>query len=548
MYRAFSPSSKIHTMKRRQFLSYCGKVTSISALASTSMLWPVLAQALPAAPGSSAEPFDFDMLQERASALAARPYTARGTQLPPPVAALTWEQFQHIRFRDDHALWSATDSPLNVKFIHMGLLFRSPVAMYRVENGMAQPIAFDPQMYDYGEASGITREALTPYAKELGFAGMQFLTPQDMARDVAVFLGASYFRAVSSSMQYGLSARGLAVNTAMGYPEEFPDFIAFWLEKPAAGAQSLTVYALLDSPSVAGAYRFIITPGTTLTMDVCTHLYPRKEMERVGIAPSTSMFQYAENDKRMAWDWRPEIHDSDGLQMLTGTGEWIWRPIVNPARLRFNAFQDINPRGFGLVQRDRNFDHYQEDGVYYNLRPSLWVEPRGKWGKGAVDLVEIPTVDENFDNIVMFWSPDDMPRPGKAYTFEYRLSWCNETPVQPPLARCIDTFTGLGGVPGVPRKVYSRRFVVDFAGPAIDHLPADAKVDVIVEATRGTFDLIAARPQHEKKAYRVTLDLRPDDSTEQITIRLFLQHSGQLLTETWLYQWNPPPVDQRTLY
>ena len=212
-------------------------------------------------------------------------------------------------------------------------------------------------------------------------------------------------------MQYGLSARGLAIDTGMPRPEEFPDFTAFWLERPAPGSETVVVYALLDSPSVAGAYRFAITKGEPLVMDVDAALYPRKEIERIGIAPATSMYQVGENDRRMDWDWRAEIHDSDGLAMHSGNGEWIWRPLGNPAHLRYNAFADENPRGFGLLQRDRDFASYQDIETRSELRPSAWIAPRGKWGDGHVELVEIPTTTELNDNIVAFWVPDETMKP-----------------------------------------------------------------------------------------------------------------------------------------
>ena len=335
----------------------------------------------------------------------------------------------------------------------------------------------------------------------------------------------------------------------MNREEEFPRFSEFWLERPAPGSQLLRVWALLDSPSTTGAYAFVLDPGRNMVMDVDVALYPRTEITRAGIAPLTSMYQVGENDDRMGYDWRPEIHDSDGLAMRNGNGEWLWRPLVNPANLRFNSFEDNSPAGFGLMQRDRNFDHYQDDGVFYDRRPSLWVEPRGDWGRGSVDLVEIPTVDETFDNIVAFWHPEEPLLPGREYLYGYRLHWGEQAPVRPyELASVQATRTGLGGVVGQERTYFSRRFAVDFAGGALEMLSKGADVEPVISVSRGEVEITSARPLSAIDGYRAMFDLVPDDSVEPINIRLYLRLGTEALTETWLYQYTPPSVAERKLY
>ncbi len=356
--------------------------------------------------------FDFARLKGDARSLASKPYVPPSATLPGPIRQLTWDQMQAIRFKDSHSLWRDDGLEFRVRFFHLGLYNKVPVKIYEVVDGKARQLAYDPRLFDYGD-SGVDGARLPP---DLGFAGFQLAFHTDWRRDVAAFQGASYFRAVSDARQYGLSARGLAVDCGLPHPEEFPIFTAFWLQRPAADVDRLTVYALLDSPSVTGAYRFEIAPGEPLTMDVDAAIYPRKSIESLGIAPLTSMFLCGENDHHASADFRPEIHDSDGLSLWTGAGERIWRPLTDPVSLRVNSFADNNPRGFGLLQRDRNFDHYQDDGVFYDRRPSVWVEPKAgregeTWGRGAVRLVEIPTVDETSDNIVAFWQWDDAPRP-----------------------------------------------------------------------------------------------------------------------------------------
>ena len=502
------------------------------------------------------EKFDYAWLKGHARHLAAQAHAAPAQKLPAAVEALDWDQYQAIRYRDEHALWApssggrggAAAPKFRAKFFHLGLYFHEPVKIYEVENGLAQEIAYDPGMFDYAAGvSDSTKSRLDgkDLPEDLGFAGFRVNVAPDWQRDVFAFLGASYFRAVGGEHQYGLSARGLAVDCGLPRPEEFPVFRKFWLEKPASRTDALTVYALLDSPSVSGAYRFIIKPGQTLTMDVDAALYPRKEIERLGIAPMTSMFQYGENDRRAANDWRPEIHDSDGLSMWLGNGEWIWRPLTNPAALRFNAYADDNPRGFGLMQRDRNFDHYQDDGVFYDRRPSLWVEPMGGWGKGSVQLVEIPTEDETFDNIVAFWNPEEKTRPGEELLFAYSLHWGARMPYAPAttsrLANVAATWTGPGGVIGKQRTHFSWRFVVDFAGDNLRKLGCNAKLKTVITASRGEIELPSVRPLDSLKGYRAIFDLKPDGSNAPIDVRLYIaDEKGNALSETWLYQWSPP--------
>ena len=497
----------------------------------------------PDMPGDQA--FNYAALKGKARELASLPYDAHEGELPPAIDHLSWDQYQAIRFRHDHALWRGADSHFRAELFHLGLYFTRPVAIYALEGGKARRIAYDSGLFDYGK-SGVDGEALPA---GLGFAGFRLQFHKDWTRDVAAFLGASYFRAVGKEMQYGLSARGLAVDTALPRPEEFPVFTAFWLERPAPDSDTVTVYALLDSPSVAGAYRFDITPGDTLKMRVDAAVYPRKAIERLGIAPLTSMYMVGENDRRTGYDWRPEIHDSDGLALHTGAGEWLWRPLNNPRTLRFNAYADENPRGFGLMQRDQNFDHYQDMGVYYDKRPGLWVVPRGDWGRGSVQLVEIPTLDETFDNIVAFWNPAEPVRPGQELLYSYDLFWGTASPGPKALARVVDSFTGLGGEEGRRRAYYSKRFVVDFSGGELARLAKGAKVGASLTASAGKIELASVRPLESVRGYRVRFDVVPPDESEApINIRLFLESGDQTLSETWLYQWSPPPAAERELH
>lgn len=489
--------------------------------------------------------FDYAWLKGRAKALSQTPFVNHEGELPRALHNLTWDQYMQVAFNSDHALWKADSGLFRAELFHLGLFFKTPITIYELEDGKAKEIAYNSDLFTYG-TSGLGQAHLP---KNLGFAGFRLRYHTDWTRDLVAFLGASYFRAVGGEMQYGMSARGLAVDTALPRNEEFPLFTHFWLEKPKPGLDVCTVYALLDSPSITGAYRFDIRPGHMLTINVDAALYPRTPIERLGIAPLTSMYMTGENDRRTSYDWRPEVHDSDGLLIHNGHGEWLWRPLTNPSGLRFNSFMDSTPRGFGLLQRDQNFDHYQDDGVFYDKRPSLWVEPRGDWGAGSVQLVEIPTLDETFDNIVAFWNPATPVEPGQELLYSYTLHWGTAPPVQTRLATVVDTFAGLGGVVGQPRKYYSKRFVVDFAGGDLAMIGQATEVRPVLATSAGRIEITSVRPQHAIKGLRCMFDVVPPDETQNpIDLRLYLEADGRPLTETWVYQWTPPATEDRHLY
>lgn len=523
-------------IRRRDFLQ---SAVLLSTLCASSLV--------PATASSSRGParaFDYAALKGQARALAGKAYEPPSKLAPQPLVDLTYDQYQSIRFRREHALWAKDDGNFRLEFFHMGRGFKEPVRMYEILDGEAREILYRPELYDMSR-SGVSTRSLS---NDLAFAGFRIHTSTNWDADVAAYLGASYFRGVGSDKrQFGLSARGLAIDTALE-PEEFPRFAAYYFERPALDARTLIFYGLMDSPSVTGAYRFALTPGAPQVVEVDAAIYPRKTIRRLGIAPLTSMYQVGENDRRMGYDWRPEIHDSDGLALYTGGGEWLWRPLNNPATLRFNSYLDENPRGFGLLQRDRDFNHYQDDGVFYEKRPNLWIEPRSGWGKGAIQLTEIPTPDETFDNIVAFWNPATPPKAGDELLYSYRMYWGTEIPVVPPLAQAVATRTGLGGVIGQRRRYFSWRFAVDFVGGELGALPERTQIEPVISASRGTVEITSARPLKQLGGYRAMFDVKlTDDSLEPVDIRLFLRHHRVPLSETWSYQWSPPTLKDRQL-
>ncbi len=531
--------------RRRDLLRNASFLPAWGMLAPVLLHAPsLLAQTPPQQGGLDSEPFDWERLKARARELSAAPPVPLRDDRPPSVQALTWDEYNAIRFRPDRGLWVGTDLTFQVQFFHLGIFYNRAVRIFEVADGRARPLAYDPGMFDFGP-----NRFEPPLTPDLGFAGFRAHFHTNFAQDVAVFLGASYFRATDRNSHYGLSCRGLAVDTGLPRAEEFPFFSAFWLERPRPTDTVLTVYALLESDSVTGAYRFGVAPGGVTVMDVAAHLFPRRPVERLGIAPLTSMYQFGENDRRVSDDWRGEIHDSDGLAMWRGNGEWLWRPLVNPPQLRVSWFADESPRGFGLLQRDRDFAHYQDEGARYERRPSVWVEPRGNWGRGGVHLVEIPTPEETIDNIVAFWTPEAPLEPGREVELAYRLHWAPEPPVRPPVAACVATRVGRGGIIGHGGRNL-RKFVVDFAGGDLPLVPKGALVEPVITVSRGEVEQLTAldgririsplaRPLPEIGGWRVTFDLAWE-GLEPVEMRMFLRIGPTTLTETWLYQWTPP--------
>lgn len=541
-------------MNRRTFLKTSSAITAaVGVTGLTSLLLRSAWADKDIADGQS-ETFNFDLLQQRAATLAKQPWQADTTSLPATLATLTPDKYNKIGYRAGCSLWhNLQQRQLDINFFHVGMGFKRRVRMYSVDKDkqQAREITFRPALFDY-QGVDIDVQQLTA-EHNLGFAGFRvFQQPELTKKDIIAFLGASYFRAVDKTKQYGISARGVAVNTYSQVKEEFPDFTAFWFETPAADATSFVVYALLEGPSLTGAYRFIMhCEGERVVMEVTTHLFARNAIEQLGIAPMTSMFSCGSNERRVCHTYHPLIHDSDRLSMWRGNGEWITRPLNNPRNLQFNSYQDENPRGFGLVQYNHDFNSYQDVIGRYDLRPSLWVEPVGQWGKGAINLIELPTVGETYDNIACFWSPTNPILAGSTHTFCYKLYWSSLPPVQPTLAQVTATRIGMGGFPEgwaagdhFPDK-WCQRFAIDFTGSGLK-AAANRGIKPIITLSAGRYQRVEILYVQPLDSYRILFDWYPEnEKTEPVDMRLFLQCQGEAISETWLYVYLPPPADQR---
>ncbi len=505
----------MNAMTRRAFLA-----------GSTALTLPRLARAT-----SRGMDFEHQQVIALARDMAERSYIAR-PQVPRDWRDLSYDQYKSIWFKHTAALWRDTDASYNVDFFHPGLYFPQAVTIDTVEDGNARLVPFD--------LSAFERTDKVPKLTEqgnLGYSGFRLrteLTEKGKKNEFCVFQGASYFRAIGLGQTYGISARGLALKTGDPMGEEFPDFTHFWLERPEPGQRNMVVHALLDSPGVTGAYRFDISPGQSCVMEVQARLFPRRDLSHVGLGPLTSMFLFDATNRTRFDDFRPAVHDSDGLLIRNGAGEVLWRPLANPRTLQVSSFVDDNPRGFGLMQRSRKLSDFADLEALYHRRPCVWVEPRGDWGKGAVTLVEIPADREIYDNIVAYWRPREVMRAGSRVDLSYRLSWGSEaagvvtTPNRAKLARVTNTAMG-------KRRLGGRIVAIDFERSALFEGGPDGIDARVTSPHAKTSDGVLQRnPQTGGLRLAFTFD---PGKREMAEMRAQLRRDGKPLTEVWLYRW-----------
>jgi glucans biosynthesis protein len=529
----------VNRLSRRRVLAAL-PLTAV-LLASTALpfaAWADETAPQPAAPQPAAAPqkFSFDLLTEQMRTKAQTAYAAPD-KVTSFLGTLKYDDYQRIQYNPDRARWDTPGSFFRVDAFHLGWLFDAPVTLDEVIGGMAQDFVFttDDFIYHGDLAARVPKNTALP-----GVAGFRLRYPlnrADIFDELVAFIGASYFRALGEGNTYGLSARGLAINTGLSGTEEFPRFSAFYLERPEPGAQTVTLNAALDSPSVTGAYKFVITPGEDTVMDVTARLFFRAAVQQLGIAPLTSMFLYSDTNRAGFDDYRPQVHDSDGLLIQRADGDTMWRALSNPPHLGSSLFSLSAPKSFGLYQRNRNFDDYQDAGAHYETRPSVRVEPIGDWGQGAVRLVEIPSELEVNDNIVAFWIPAAPVQAGQELEFRYRMFWGDLRPDgHGERAYVFDSRAGHGGVSGTKPDPNTRKFVIDYKGGILGRMPADAAVQPVVTVSNGKIVTQTLFKIMGSDIWRLVIDVSgPDAGVVELTAHI--AGYGRKLTEIWLYQW-----------
>jgi len=474
-------------------------------------------------------PFSHQTVIELAKALSEKAFVAPD-KAPESLTSLSYSEYRKINFQQRAAIWGDSPTLFSIQLFAPGYLYQHLIDVDIVEDGMAYPVGLTEESFS------VPRESMTRILADIGkYAGIRLHFPlnnPDYKDEFLVFQGASYFRAVSKDQQYGLSARGLAIDVAESQGEEHPIFRRFWVERPGKAQKAIVVHALLDSPGVTGAYRFGIYPDDPTRMDVNVILFPRRDLEHVGIAPLTSMYMHGEMQPADKPDYRPAVHDSEGLAVVRGNGERLWRPLTNPDALQISAFIDESPKGFGLIQRHRQFQHYQDLEAMYHKRPSLWVKPLGDWGKGQLQLVEIPSDNETNDNIVAYWRPADTLRKGHKYRYAYRLTWPDRLPAQANQARVIRSASGLR------LNDKRREIVIDYS-----NIKAEDIDNISVDASLDQGKLLESRIQHnpETGGARVFLSF-DEENAKVIEFRVQLKKQQKAFTETWLYRWIKPTL------
>ncbi|MCB1354379.1 MAG: glucan biosynthesis protein G [Rhodobacteraceae bacterium] len=473
-----------------------------------------------------ATPFSLEGLQEMARKLSEQGFSER-PEIPAAWREMSYDQYRAIWFNSNRALWQGTEKPVRVDFFAPGAYYTRPVEINIVSGAESRTVLFDYDLFKKGEQA-----PELPIDDTLGYSGFRLrgaVAGPGEYKEFLVFQGASYFRAIARGENYGLSARGLGIRTADERGEEFPAFTKFWIVEPKAGDTVTTIHALLDSPSTTGIYTFEAEPGDATTINVRATLYPRTDMDHVGIAPLTSMFLFDETNRNRFDDFRPAVHDSDGLLVWNGAGEVLWRPLANPKTLQVSDFMDHNPKGFGLMQRSRKFSDFADLEALYHTRPSLWIEPGADWGDGAVALVEIPADKEIYDNIVAYWRPKDVIPAGKPYEFSYRMFWDGEPILGRDVARVINTRLG--------RNHHGEGYTVTVDFAAHDLLPANPRdVQVSLSDNRGTVKDGIIQRNPETGGLRLAFHFVPGDASS-IEMRAQLSKDGQVISETWLYRW-----------
>ena len=510
-----------------------------AAGAASIMIAPSCATAQQA-PEQPIAHFGYDDVLKRARDLATAPFEANPPPLPDVLSKLSFDAWRDIRFRRDKALLGTDGGPFRLEMFHLGHLYPQPVTVNVIREGLATPVPYSAALFDYGRT-----KIEKPLPVNLGFAGFRLLYPlnrPDLLDEIAAFLGASYFRFLGRQQRYGISARGLSVGSGTAN-EEFPFFREIWIETSGPNADRVTVYALLDGAAATGAYRFDLYPGNDSVLDVNVTLYPRRSGSKIGLAPLTSMFFTSQNDRRFSGDFRPELHDSDGLLIHSGSGEFIWRPLRNPESMEVSAFLDKNIQGFGLLQRDRTFEDYQDLDLAYELRPSYWVEAKGGgWGDGRIELVELPTADETNDNIVASWIPNEPVEANRPITLTYSITASLNLSRLSPGGRVSRTFQTQARSLGSDEVVApgSRRFLIDFTGGDLAYfVPDPALVSVVPTSTGGKITRSFLVPNPHINGFRAAIDIElpPGQSTD---LRAFLKSGNRTLTETWTFPWKAP--------
>jgi glucans biosynthesis protein len=509
-------------LKRREVLRLAGGVAALTALSAR----PGRAQQ-----GQSPDevlPFSATFVADLARNLAAKPFSAPSSDLPSALNGLNVDAYAGIKAKEERFLWAQDPSGFAIEPLHRGFVFTTPMQIHMVEDGLSRRLAYDSGSFDFGAIK------LGSAPAGLDFSGFRIHQRDDNGKlhEIAMFQGATFFRALAPGQSYGVTARGLSVQAGDSRGEEFPIFRAVWIEKPTRANNVVVIHALLDSDSLTGAYRFTVHPGDAVIIDTECSLFPRVNIDNFGLGTMSATCLFNDIDRRGADDLRDAAAEVSGLQILTGADEWVWRPVANRNALQISEFIDRNPHGFGFIQRGRDFTDYHDEAQHWERRPSVWIEPIGDWGAGSVELLEIPSDAESAQNIIAFWRGKPGLVKGQQADFAYRQFWCWTPPSRPPLSAAVASRGGRGA------NGRQRRFLVDFRGEALADPVRVANLKANLIASSGKVVAVEFFPTPAVKSCQVQFDIEIAGD-KPCELRLTLEAQGAPISETWLYRWTP---------
>ena len=520
------------SVNRRDLLRLAlGGVAVPAALTgSTSRL-----EAQPAAASTGAvaagngEPFAAGRVADLARALAAEPHKPPAPAPLDALASATPEDMAAVRYKPAELLWEGDNLAFTIEPLHRSRNLPGEVELYTVDGVFAARVPYDPGKFDFGKLKP------PPASAQLGFTGFRVhhRGGDGKLNPVASLLNASIVSAAAHDQVWGAISQLLTVRSGEQMAEEAPHIRAVWIEKPKPTATELILHAVVDTPSLAGAVRFTLRVGEATVIDTECTIFARRQVDHFGLAPIQATYLSGPLDWPHADDMRPAVYEAGGVQMLTGSGEWIWRPIANRARLQISGFVDNDPQGFGLIQRDRVFSAFLDDDNEWQRRPSVWIEPIGKWGQGEITLMEIPAASQNNKNIACYWRPKPALAAGSEGSFAYRQFWSWRPPGRSDGA--IVTASRIGRIPGDTSEAKTR-FLLQFEGGQLSDPAKAATIVPIIWSSAGKVSSLRTYRTPRHRSMRVVFDL---DASGQplVELRVVLKQDAVSTSETWLYRW-----------
>lgn len=489
---------------------------------------PAAASARVASAPVESDAFTPAKVAEIARALAGDAFKPPAASPLDALASPSPEELAAIRYKPNELIWANDNLPFAIEPLHRTRNMPGELALYLVDGATASRLPYDPAKFEFGKVKP------PPAGTQLGFTGFRVLHrgSDGHLNPVVSLLNASILSAIARDQVWGAIARPMSVYSAE-QGEETPHIRTIWIEKPKPIATELVMHAVVDTPSLAGAVRFTLRAGEATVIDTECTIFARKQVDHLALTPIQATYLSGPIDWPQTGDMRPAAYEAGGVQMLTGAGEWIWRPVSNRSRLQISGFVDRDPQGFGLIQRDRAFATFLDDDGEWQRRPSVWIEPIGKWGPGEVTLMEIPAASQNNKNIACYWRPKPALAAGSETSFAYRQFWCWRTPEVPDGARVM--LSRIGRLPGDTSEV-KNRVLIQFQGEQLSDPNKAATIAPSIWSSAGKVSSVRVFRTPRHGSMRVVFDLDPGGQP-LVELRVVLKQDAASMSETWLYRW-----------